>query len=196
MNSQILNASSGIYFVVTRNQSKTLEYSFVSKMASHVLIFLLPSLPTVGQYWELGERASAQLASKITLYSTHCLHAQPSWGRGKRPCNVTLWCQKDQGCYGNHEDMFSHTPLSLRQFGGWFKAGAKFRTSSLLFNSKSAGSQPEKLVPEWHQQFAELKQRAAYIGGWAYNKPARPQGQEMDSKQQWSVEETDCLLAK
>lgn len=52
---------------------------------------------------ELGERARAQLASKITLCSTRCLHVQPSGGKGQGPCNVTLWCQKNQGCSGNGE---------------------------------------------------------------------------------------------
>lgn len=40
----------------------------------------LPHLPIT--YWELGERARAQLASKITLWSTCCLRAQRGRGRG------------------------------------------------------------------------------------------------------------------
>lgn len=49
-------------------------------LCSHVLLRLPPSPPIA--YWELGERARAQLASKITPWSTHCLRAQPSRGRG------------------------------------------------------------------------------------------------------------------
>ncbi len=52
--------------------------------------------PSPGRYWELGERARAQPASKITPCSTHCLRVQPSGGRGQGPCNVTLRCQKNQ----------------------------------------------------------------------------------------------------
>lgn len=50
--------------------------------------------PSPHRYWELGERARAQLTSRITVCSTHCLPPQPGGGRGQGPCNVTLWCQK------------------------------------------------------------------------------------------------------
>lgn len=44
----------------------------------------LSSLPPfLGRYWELGERARAQPASKITPCSTRCLRVQPSGGRDK-----------------------------------------------------------------------------------------------------------------
>lgn len=69
------------------------------------------SAPSPPSLWELGERARAQLASKITQCSTHCLYAQPSGGKGPGPCNVTLWCQKNQGCSGNCESTFLTTVL-------------------------------------------------------------------------------------
>lgn len=60
-----------------------------------------PALPPLDAYWELGERARARLASKIAPCSTRCLRAQPSGGRGKKPCNVTRWCQKKPGHVGS-----------------------------------------------------------------------------------------------
>lgn len=75
-----------------------------------LLSSLLPSPPpSPCRHWELGERAWAQLASKITLCCIRCLHAHQSGGKGQGPCNVTLWCQKNQGCSGNYESTFSQT---------------------------------------------------------------------------------------
>lgn len=59
------------------------EYAFSGCEPGLVLTCAPPpaSLPPI-TYWELGERARAQLASKITPWSTHCLRAQASGGRG------------------------------------------------------------------------------------------------------------------
>lgn len=57
-------------------------------------------LSPLHRYWELGERAQAQIASKITPCSTRCLHSQLGRGRGRGPCNVMLRGQKNQGCPG------------------------------------------------------------------------------------------------
>lgn len=77
----------------------------------------LPLTPIT--YWELGERAQALLASKITPQSTRCLRAHRAGEGSERPASChTATPERSSGCFGNRVCFLGKIEQAKKRGGG------------------------------------------------------------------------------